>query len=175
MKTFEADPFFNTENCVNRLLEVYRENPRLIIAVDFDDTMYDFHKKGYLFPHVADILRESQKLNFYIVAFTASIPSRFEFIRTYCQDIGIRLDAINENVIESPFGNSGKIFYNLLLDDRAGLGQAYEILQKTIELVKKNELERLENEIKVLEVAYQFDPNAWNKILVLKELIASIK
>lgn len=136
MKVVETDPFFNTDNCVNRLLDIYEKNPRLIIAVDFDDTIFDFHEKGYLFSYVEKILQEAQKLNFYIVAFTASPSSRFGFIKKYFLDKCIRLDAINENVINSPFGNSGKIFYNLLLDDRAGLGQSYDVLKKVIEKIK---------------------------------------
>ena len=45
------------------------------------------------------------------------------------------IDAINENVIdpeESGFGESRKIFFNILLDDRAGLGQAYNILDQLL-------------------------------------------
>lgn len=32
-----------------------------------------------------------------------------------------------------PFGNHGKMYYNILLDDRAGLGQSLDILSQTLE------------------------------------------
>jgi hypothetical protein len=47
----------------------------------------------------------------------------------------ITIASINENPIDLPFGNNGKIYYNILLDDRAGLGQALDTLNKTIELI----------------------------------------
>lgn len=133
------DPFLHTDFAVNRLFEQYKRTPRLIVACDFDETLYDFHNKGYKFPHVIQLLKRCNYHNFYIVIFTSSLKSRHEFIRYHCEQIGIKIDGINENVVETPFGQDGaKIFYNIFLDDRAGLGQACEILEKTLDLIESN-------------------------------------
>jgi hypothetical protein len=130
------DPYFDTDICVERLYEQYQKHPRLIIAVDFDDTIFDFHKKGHKYEHVIEIIKEAQKNNFYIVLFSASRPERYQFMKDYASFHGINVDSINKNCIESPFGNDGKIFYNILLDDRAGLGQSYVILRKLLDRIK---------------------------------------
>jgi hypothetical protein len=39
------DYYLNTENSSNRLLVEYNKYGTLVVAYDFDDTVYDFHKK----------------------------------------------------------------------------------------------------------------------------------
>lgn len=68
--------------------------------------------------------------------FTACAPSKREFQKNHLKDLGINIHSVNENPIVLPFGNHGKIYYNILLDDRAGLGQAVEIL---IEVIRRIE------------------------------------
>ena len=129
------DPYFDEDLCVERLMEMYHKHKSLVIACDFDDTLFDFHKKGFTYPKVIDIIKECQELDFYIVIFTASAKSRHQFILDHCATLGIKPHKINENAFPSPFGNEGKIFYNLLLDDRAGIGEAYRILRKTLDKI----------------------------------------
>lgn len=130
------DPFFDTKLCVERLFNQYLRTPELIIAVDFDETIFDFHNKGYKFPKIVEILKKCNDLNFHIIIFTSSKKERHEFILKYCEELEIKVTCINKNSIDSQFGNDGKIFYNLFLDDRAGLGQTYEILKLTIDKIK---------------------------------------
>ncbi len=133
-----ADPFLNTSNCVTRLLDEYKKHPRLIIALDYDSTVCPWPKgKNHTHEKVLGLVREAQKIGFYIVVFTASAPERFGEMKDFLADKGIRTDAINQNPINLPFGNNGKIYYNLLIDDRAGAGQACEILEQVIEKVLK--------------------------------------
>jgi len=130
------DPYFDEDLCVERLMEMYHKHKKLVICADFDDTLFDFHKKGFTFPAVVSILKQCQSLGFYIVIFTASAKERHDFIMEHCKSLGIIPDKINENAFPSPFGNHGKIFYNLLLDDRAALGEAYRILRKTLDKIR---------------------------------------
>lgn len=126
----QSDPFLQHGNCVNRLMAEYEKHKQLIIALDFDDTIYDFHKKGNSHDDVINIVKECQKLGFHIVIFTASPKERYDFIRKHCESVGIIPTAINENAIPGmAFGHNGKIYFNLLLDDRAGLHEAYNILR----------------------------------------------
>lgn len=124
-----TDPFSNTSNIVKRLHKEYKKHPKLIIACDFDDTVYDFHKLGALHERAINVVKQCAALGFYVVLWTAAAPERFNFMKKHMQDNGIHVDAINENPIKLPFGNNGKIYYNILLDDRAGLGQALDALE----------------------------------------------
>lgn len=134
------DPYTDTQRCVDKLLDVYRTHGSIIIAVDFDDTIFDFHKKGFKFPRVEQVLKKCNALNLDIVMFTASMPIRFPFIRDYMKAHGIEIKEINKTIIPNfEFGNSGKLFYNILLDDRAGLGQSLDTLETFIETIKTKE------------------------------------
>jgi hypothetical protein len=52
----------------------------------------------------------------------------------YAKSVGIRVDSINRNPIDIPYGNNSKIYANIFLDDRAGLEEAKEILRTCIYL-----------------------------------------
>lgn len=129
------DTFFSTNYAIQRLYHEWERHPKLLIACDFDDTIYDFHKKGSKHDMVISLLKKCNELGFYVTLFTASKPERYEFMRQYMRELGVKIDAINENVIELKYGNNGKIYYNILLDDRAGLGQAYTVLSSVIEMI----------------------------------------
>lgn len=131
------DPYFCTEFCVERLYKEYLTHKKLIVALDFDDTIFDFHNRGHSYAQVIDLILECQKLDFYIVIFTGTEPEKWPNIYNYCEKIGIKIASINKNPIPLPFGNDGKIYYNILLDDRAGIAQAYDILRKTICKIKE--------------------------------------
>lgn len=130
------DTFFSTNNSVLRLFQEWEKHKKLLIAVDFDETIFDFHKKGTDHTMVINLLKKCNELGFYVTIFSASKPERYDFMRSHMEELGVKIDAINKNVIELPYGNNGKIYYNILLDDRAGLGQAYTILASVIEMIK---------------------------------------
>lgn len=129
--------FFDTESCVDRLYREYKKHPRLIIACDFDDTIFGYHNKDDDHSDVINLLKECSELNFYIVIFSASSQDRFDFMIKYAESMGIKVcAAVNKNAIELPYGHWGKIYYNILLDDRAGLKNAYETLRILIDKIK---------------------------------------
>lgn len=130
------DTFFSTEKAVFRLFNEWKKHPKLLIACDFDDTVFDFHEHGNDHTAVLELLKKCKALGFYVSLFTASSPDRYDFMRGYMRERGIEIDAINENVITLKYGNNGKIYFNILLDDRAGLGQAYTTLLTTIRLIE---------------------------------------
>ena len=134
-----ADPFLDNTLCVARLYDEYKRHPKLIIGCDFDDTVYDFHEQGHTHDNVIELLRKCQALGFYITLFSASKPERHEMMKEVMLKHGITVDSINKNPIDLPYGNCGKIFYNILLCDRAGLKSAFYVLT---EVVRKIELEK---------------------------------
>jgi hypothetical protein len=132
------DPFIETNRCVQRLLDIHRDGKRLIVAVDFDDTLFGYASSSHTHPLALDIVRRAQKIGCYICLFTASHPDRFKMMLDYLKLQLIKVDSINQNPIkELEYGYNGKMFYNILLDDRAGLGQAIEILTKVVETIEK--------------------------------------
>lgn len=135
------DPYLNAENSFKRLLKEYLQYGKLIVAVDHDDTVYDFHEKGYQYTKVINLIKECKELSFYIVLFTGCRKDKWEEIEGWwLENIGFKPDSINKNPIELPFGNDGKIYYNILLDDRAGLDSTYRQLKLLTEIAKENKI-----------------------------------
>ena len=65
-----ADRFLDEERVTDRLIEEYEKYGRLIVAVDFDNTIFDFHKRGDTFPKVIEILRRAYSLKCKIIIYT---------------------------------------------------------------------------------------------------------
>lgn len=134
------DPFFSTRRCVKRLFEVYKKHKSIIIAVDFDETIYPYHDFNNRFPKLIKLLEECSKNNLEIIIFTSGLNSRHHLMREYCNINNIKISGINVNSQDLKFGGNGaKLYYNILLDDKAGLAQSYKILKKTLKLIKKYE------------------------------------
>jgi hypothetical protein len=132
-----SDPYFSTKRCVQRLVANYEQNKNLIIGIDFDDTVFDFHKKGYRYYQVIDLLQEcsecSDKLTLVLLT-TEPDPEKLKWKAQYCQNLDINISYINDSPV---MRGAGKVFVNILLDDRAGLKQAYDILKQTLKIIKR--------------------------------------
>ena len=126
-----SDPFIDKKRCVDRLLREFREHGHLIIAYDYDNTVYDYHKKGYIFERVVALLRECYSLGFHLVVFTSCNEDRLPEIGRDLTKRSIPFHAINESPEYVPF-KGRKVFYNHFLDDRAGLAEAVEILEDVV-------------------------------------------
>ena len=126
------DYYLHRQNTYERLLREYQQYSSLVVAYDFDNTVYDFHSKGWQFPKLIQLLRDLKKIGCYLIIFTANKDE--QIVKTHCRKHQIPYDALNEN---PPFYQSSarKIYYNILLDDRAGLAESYAHLQRLIEEV----------------------------------------
>lgn len=133
-KLFFMDFYINKQNVIDRLEKEYLLHGDLVIAYDFDNTIYDYHKRGHSYEMVISLIRRLSKIKgIELVVWTGSSKSRYEFISNYLNENEIPFNRINENpsFFES---DSPKIFYSILLDDRAGLESSYEILVKFCEI-----------------------------------------
>jgi hypothetical protein len=120
------------EKYIERLFTEWKQHGKIIIAVDFDDTISPWKlqtKEDIKKSNIVKILNLAKETGAYIVCFTACNKDRFEEVERTFKSLNIHLDAINSNPIELPYGNHSKIYANIFLDDRAGLGQALEILE----------------------------------------------
>ena len=115
---------------IQRLLEEWIQHGKIIISVDYDDTIYPW-KMGNEddIQRTIQLVRVAKETGAYVVIFTASNPDRYEEIQDHCETIKLPIDAINRNPIDLPYGKNGKIYYNINLCDRSGLTQALDILE----------------------------------------------
>lgn len=125
---FSTNPSFLLE----RLIAQYEKQDKLIIAYDIDDTVRPMYCADC--GDVQSLLRMiNNTLNAYFIVFTSN--EDIEGVKAYLDKWDLPYDAINENAPFVPFKN-GKIFYNVLLDDKAGLGETVNTLKQLLYLVR---------------------------------------
>lgn len=130
-----VDPYLDDSLCIDRLAENWKIHDGIIIAFDFDNTVFDYYEKSYKYDKVIELLKECKSMGCTLILSTFCDESKFEFMRNKCVEVGIEIDYINQSPPYIPF-TGNKIYYNILLDDRAGLSAAYNILYKTKERIK---------------------------------------
>jgi hypothetical protein len=130
------DYYLSDGNAEDRLFEEWKKYGKIIIAYDFDDTVYDFHKKGRKYFDVINLLQECYEYANLIV-FTCCGENEYPKIKTYLNENKIPFDKINENMDFIKF-TGRKIYYNIMLDDRAGLSSSYKVLKNTLKKIKEN-------------------------------------
>lgn len=115
-----------------RLVGEYKKYGSIVVAYDLDNTVLDFHKKGETYFHVMQLIRDLKGIGCYLICFTAN--SDKDAISNYLVNNNIPYDSINEN---PPFFKSDarKIYFNALLDDRAGLIQVYQELSLLVKII----------------------------------------
>ena len=124
------DFYLNEENAFLRLTEEY-EKHKLIVAFDFDNTVFDYNERGFEYKNVIELLRVCKEVGCYLSVFTSDGWERIPQIEEYLKKHNIPYDGINENPDVIKF-NGRKIYYNVLLDDRAGLPSAYRVLSRVV-------------------------------------------
>lgn len=138
MKTLNSivvDSYLDNQLCIDRLVENWKLHNGIIIAFDFDNTVFDYYDMGYQYDKVIKLLKECKGMGCTLILCTCCDESKFAFMKGKCEEKGIEIDYINESPPYIPF-TGNKIYYNILFDDRTGLSAAYEILYKTKERIK---------------------------------------
>lgn len=135
---------FGKEACKKRLLEEYHKYGKLIVAFDFDNTIFDYHNTGGDYSCVIELLKECSLLGFEMILFTTDEDDyKIMAKQTICMRLGIANITSNTlsapNISSSIFSKSKKSYYNILLDDRAGLEESYEILKYVVDEIKLNQ------------------------------------
>jgi hypothetical protein len=125
---------------VERLLKEWTEHKKIIISCDFDSTLkyWNTINNHQDMGRTIELIKKAQSIGCYLVIFTASEEERYPEILKYCSDVGLVVDCINKNPFPMKYGNSGKIYANIYLDDRAGLVQSLDILEETMKLYEQN-------------------------------------
>jgi len=131
-----TDPYIDDLNCIKRLISEWIKYKSLIIAYDYDNTVFDYHNLGHEFNDLIELLRECKKYGGKFIVYSCSPTERYGEMKTYLNGRDIPFDTINENIVEL-HGGGGKLFYNVFLDDRAGLKSAYTALHVAVSIIKE--------------------------------------
>lgn len=131
----QLDFYMIFENFYNRLESEYKKYGKLIIAVDYDDTIYDYHNSGRNYDCVIDLLRR-WKDHAEIIIFTSSAETRFDEMRKYLDEHSIPYNAINEELSAS-FGGR-KVYANVHIDDRGGIETPYKALSMLADKIERD-------------------------------------
>ena len=116
---------------IERLYKEWKQHGKIVIAVDYDSTIYPWHTIDNKedIDKVISILQVAHNTGAYIVINTCSNPDRYEEIQKHCENIKIPIDSINSNPLDLPYGKNGKVYANIYLDDRAGLLESLNTLE----------------------------------------------
>jgi len=132
------DKYLKPNSAYERLWAEYNKYGSLIVAVDFDDTLYDFHKEGNSYEMVMQLVRDLKEINCYIIIWTGN--QNLDFIKDHLSKHNIPYDSINDEapISKKLLGDSipRKVYANVYLDDRAGLEQVYNDLTKLVNEVR---------------------------------------
>jgi len=132
------DKYLQPNSAYERLWAEYNKYGSLIVAVDFDDTLYDFHKVGNSYEQVKQLVKDLREIGCYIIIWTGNQDNWL--IVNYLAEHNIPYDSINN---EAPISKKllgdkipRKVYANVYIDDRAGLFQVYNDLTKLVENVR---------------------------------------
>lgn len=133
-----TDHPFNDWSCITRLKEEYDKYKSLVIGFDFDNTVFDYYNKGGNYTRIINLLKECKDLGFTLCLWT--LEPREDWLDwkiKYCEHFGFKPDYINDSPI---LQGAKKPFFNLLLDDRAGLESAITILTNVVEHIRNEKI-----------------------------------
>ena len=119
---------FCTDNklATDRLIEEYNRHGNIIIGVDFDDTINDTFNRGINTSLLVGMLRTLQQdHNCTLCVWTANQDETL--VRNKWKELNLNIDHYNTSPLANKFPGP-KPYFNILLDDRAGLDSAYKTL-----------------------------------------------
>lgn len=133
------DYYLSEENCYNRLRDEFKKYGKLIFAVDYDDTLFDFHKKGRTYENVMTLLKRWEPYS-EVIIFTGNSESEYPNIEKYLNEHNVKYKGINcDSSVVVP---SRKIYANVYIDDRGGLPMVYQMLNRLIDEIENNNLRK---------------------------------
>ena len=120
------------KHAVEKLLSVQAVHGQIIVGVDFDDTIFSFdHKFANVSDHIIELLKELRDENLIRISlYTISNDVSLYYKKALMRCWGISADYVDESPVKFKAQATQKPYFNLLLDDKAGLHQAIEILEK---------------------------------------------
>ncbi len=130
---------------IDRLVKEWKQYGKIIIAVDYDSTIsyWPTIENQVDIQRTISLLQVAYNTGAHIVVFTACAQDRFIHIQQHCEELNIPISGINIQPVPLPYGNDNKIYANIFLDDRAGLIEALNILEKAMYIVRGEQASKL--------------------------------
>lgn len=127
-------------NLLDRLIDAHTKYGSIIIAVDYDDTIFDYTAPNNTGDYVFNLVLKCKQLaKSRVILFTCREGLALDAAISSAKGKGLTFDAVNENLPEVVLGYvTRKPFYNVLLDDRSGLKETCEVLERFLEKVKND-------------------------------------
>lgn len=117
---------------VNRLYNEWCRHKKIIIKVNFDDTVCPVTKAVPDYSErVLVLLRKCQPYA-HIMLDTTRMHRTYVPLVNYMKTHSIKVDSVCTSPVNIPFHDTG--FANITLDDRAGLLEAMDILEEALEM-----------------------------------------
>ncbi len=142
------DEFLKPNAAYDRLWKEYNKYGSLIVAVDFDSTLYDFHGIGESYEQVRQLVRDLYTANCQIIIWTGN--QNTEFVESFLAENNIPYHGINTDSKDGMDYTGGnpprKLYANVYIDDRAGLEHVYNDLRKLLYNLNKKTFYRVCNE-----------------------------
>ena len=88
------DFYLSEDNCYQRLENEFKKYGKLIFCVDFDDTIYDFHKLGRSYDCIITLLKRWEPYS-EVIIFTGNKEDKYPMIEEYMKNIGVKYKGIN--------------------------------------------------------------------------------
>lgn len=132
-----ADYYIDEGNSYIRLKQEFEKYGKLIIAVDFDDTIINFNSKSINWQLVSLLKRWKPYAE--IIIWSCRKEDSYSYIKDVCAEARLEFDKIN-NPSDLVNFETRKIYANAVLDDRAGLRQVYNDLYKLIGYIEAGEV-----------------------------------
>jgi MoaA/NifB/PqqE/SkfB family radical SAM enzyme len=128
---------------INRLVNEWLKNGKLIIACDLDDTIIPYNEE--IKDHckkVVDLILECQKEGIIFIINTARSKRQLESAKKQVEDLGIEVHGVNQMHEEwkRDYGINGKVYANIFLDDRGGLMENFQILETAYHIVRQTRM-----------------------------------
>lgn len=128
---------FTIQSHVIKLYSTWVNYGNIKILVDFDDTLKPFNVMTSEFcDEIIETLKECQKYRAEISLYTCRDGKQLHEALNYCEQKGLLFDKINPIYPFQPH-MSAKPYCNILLDDKAGLEQAFETLKTAFKMYKR--------------------------------------
>lgn len=122
--------YLSNRKAIERLKKEYREHNNLVIGFDFDDTVFSYQDNVDI-EEVLELIRRCKKIGLTLCLWSTCVrPHEIKYKIELCKHLGIEADYVNESPL---FKGSTKPYFNILLDDRAGLCSAYLILTTVLD------------------------------------------
>lgn len=118
---------------LQRLKEIYKEHGHIVVAFDFDETIFPYSGK-FKTDKVLELAHRCQASGACsMILYTCREGQKLADALEFCFASRLFFDAVNESV--TPGFTCRKPFYNILLDDKAGLPYTYDILTRFLDWI----------------------------------------